>query len=215
MSMTTMERQGLTIFVRDEEPAFDDKFTVREIFDDNAYHFIPEWVRGGVVVDLGANVGCFSLLAANAGAEVVLSFEPEPHNLEILRINVEANGLPITVIPHAVGYPRTTYIDDGSGHSQIGRSSGSEVEVIDVNQHLDDIEKIDLLKCDCEGGEYEFFETISDDNLKKIERMVGEFHSFLWENDIERHNRMIARIEQYFTITYWGFKDSTFMAVRK
>jgi FkbM family methyltransferase len=214
MSMATMSRNGLTIFVRDEEPAFDDKFTVREIFDEDAYRFDPKWVKDGVVIDIGANIGCFSLLAAKSGAKKILSFEPEPHNLEILNLNVAANDLPIEVIPHPVGYPRLTYIDNGSGHSQIGRESGSPVEVIDINPYLDQIDHILLVKLDCEGGEYEFVETISDENLKKIERMVGEFHSFLWKNDIKRHEKMIERLEKYFDLTYWGYKDSTFMGVK-
>jgi hypothetical protein len=133
----------------------------------------------------------------------------------VLRLNVEANNLTIKVIPHPVGHPRRTYIDNGSGHSQIGREFGSEVVVVDVNPYLDELDRIALLKCDGEGVEYELFETISDDNLKKIDRMVGEFHSFLWENDLEKHYRMIARLEEYFTLTFWGYKDSTFLAERK
>jgi FkbM family methyltransferase len=210
-----MSRNGLTIFVRDEEPEFDDKFTVREIFDEDAYQFNPEWVKDGVVVDIGTNIGCFSLLAASSGARKVISFEPEPHNLEVLRINVEANNLPIQVIPHPVGHPRITFIDNGSGHSQIGRDTGSEVEVIDINPLLDPYDEIALVKLDCEGGEYEFVETVSDENMKKIKRMVGEFHSFLWENDPKRHEVMIERLEKYFDLTFWGYLDSTFMAVRK
>lgn len=214
MSMTTMSRMGLTIFVRDEEPAYDDKFTVREIFDEDAYQFDPEWVRDGVVIDIGTNIGCFSLLAS-LHAKKVLSFEPEPHNLEMLRLNVEVNNAPIEVIPHPVGHPRLTFIDNGSGHSQIGQTHGSPVEVVDVNPYLDEFDRIALVKLDCEGGEYEFVETISEENIKKIDRMVGEFHSFLWENDPKKHEKMIKRLEEHFVMTYWGYKDSTFMAVKK
>lgn len=215
MSMSTMERKGLTIFVRDEEPEFDDKFTVREIYDEDAYRFNPDWVKDGIVFDIGTNIGCFSMLSAISGAKKIYSFEPEPHNFEMLTLNIEANNLPIEPIKHAVGHPRITYIDNGSGHSQIGQDTGSEVEVVDINPYMDDLERIALVKVDCEGGEYEFFETISDSNLAKIDRIVGEFHSFLWENDMKRHEKMIARIEEYFTLEYWGFLDSAFMAVKK
>ncbi len=214
MSMSTMSRLGLTIFVRDEEPKYDDKFTVREIFDEDAYKFNPEWVKGGIVLDLGTNIGCFSMLAALYAKEVI-SFEPEPNNFAMLKLNLEANSLPIRAVNKAVGHPRITFIDDGSGHSQIGRDFGSEVEVVDVNSYLEPYDSIALGKVDCEGGEYEFFETISEVNLVKFDRFVGEFHSFLWENDMERHQRMIDRIEKHFTIEYWGYKDSTFLATKK
>ncbi len=215
--MVMEHRNGLTIFARAEAPRYDDKFTITEIFDDNAYQLDPKWVKDGVVIDVGTNIGCFSLLAASSGARQVLSFEPEPHNLQMLRMNVEANNLSsvIQVFPYAVGKPRMTFIDDASGHSQIGQDFGSEVEVVDINTYLDPIDRISLVKLDCEGGEYEFVETISDKNLKKIDRIVGEFHSFLWENDPKKHEKMIERLEQFFTLTYWGYKDSTFMGVRK
>jgi FkbM family methyltransferase len=37
-------------------------------------------------------------------------------------------------------------------------------------------EYIDLMKIDIEGGEYNFFETITDENLKRINKMVIEYH---------------------------------------
>lgn len=36
---------------------------------------------------------------------------------------------------------------------------------------------IDLMKVDIEGAEYDFFETITDDNLKKVKRLIIEFHN--------------------------------------
>jgi FkbM family methyltransferase len=58
-----------------------------------------------VFVDIGANVGLFSLfVAACAGKGArILAIEPEPGNLRRLKFNVEANpGLPIEIIPTAL-----------------------------------------------------------------------------------------------------------------
>jgi len=41
-------------------------------------------------LDLGANIGTFSLLALSVGARVV-AVEPEPENLELLKMNLEEN----------------------------------------------------------------------------------------------------------------------------
>lgn len=61
--------------------------------------------RSFVFVDIGANVGLFSLfVAARAGpAARILAIEPEPGNLCRLGFNIAANpGIPIKVIPKAL-----------------------------------------------------------------------------------------------------------------
>src|SRR5579871_5908238 len=62
--------------------------------------------RPFVFVDIGANVGLFSLfVASRAGVNArILAFEPEPENLRRLRFNVDANpGIPIQVFSFALG----------------------------------------------------------------------------------------------------------------
>jgi FkbM family methyltransferase len=51
-----------------------------------------------------------------------------------------------------------------------GRTSNEvEVESSNINTILSTIpEKIDFMKIDCEGSEYELFKTITNENLKKI-----------------------------------------------
>lgn len=62
---------------------------------------------GMTVLDVGANIGYFSLLAARLVGETgtVWAFEPAPHVLDLLRRNVQENGYEqrIHVVPHAVG----------------------------------------------------------------------------------------------------------------
>lgn len=45
-----------------------------------------------------------------------------------------------------------------------------------VESYIDE-EFIDLMKVDIEGAEYDFFETITDNNIKKIKRFIIEFHN--------------------------------------
>src|SRR6202035_552934 len=56
-------------------------------------------------VDIGANVGLFSLFVASRARQGarILAIEPEPANLRRLEFNVGANpGVPITIIPKAL-----------------------------------------------------------------------------------------------------------------
>ncbi len=61
--------------------------------------------RPFVFVDVGANVGLFSLyVAATAPAARILAIEPEPGNFARLAFNIAANpGVPITPFPLALG----------------------------------------------------------------------------------------------------------------
>src|SRR5262249_4049977 len=62
--------------------------------------------RPFVFIDVGANVGLFSLfVASQAGGNArILAFEPEPENVRRLRFNIDANpGIPIRVFSFALG----------------------------------------------------------------------------------------------------------------
>jgi len=50
--------------------------------------------EGDVVIDAGANIGCFTLLAARkVGARgLVIAIEPGPNNYKRLKSNIEING---------------------------------------------------------------------------------------------------------------------------
>src|SRR5262245_6597666 len=59
------------------------------------YHFVEGWLRPGMtVVDVGANIGQYSLLAsARVGAAgTVHAFEPHPGVYEVLRRNLQRAG---------------------------------------------------------------------------------------------------------------------------
>lgn len=70
---------------------------------------------GDLVVDAGANIGYMSVLAATAGAQVI-SFEPNPELLPILRQNVGTKG---QVRPVALGARRHT---SGARHARCDRA---------------------------------------------------------------------------------------------
>jgi len=211
--MKLIEEQGIKFFVRDESK-YDDMFTVNEVVVEDCYKIDPSWFKGNTVIDIGANMGDFSLVCAiKYGVKDVRSFEPEPHNLEIINLNNEINGSPLKVYGVAVGKKGVTCIDNGSGHSQTGRAFGEEVEVMSLNDL--DFDRCDVLKIDCEGAEYDIVEDVTNETWDKIDIIVGEFHSWRWEKEPERHERMIKRLEEFFDITYSGYKNSAFWGTKK
>ena len=59
--------------------------------------------RSLALIDIGANIGCYSLAAAGVGSRA-LAVEPMPHNLELLHASIALSHLQdvITVVPYAV-----------------------------------------------------------------------------------------------------------------
>lgn len=78
--------------------------------------------QADIVLDIGAHVGLFSLLAADANeASEVYAFEPLPENFEILCGNIQACGFKSRVRP----FPIALSDKEGSSHLLVRGSSGS------------------------------------------------------------------------------------------
>jgi FkbM family methyltransferase len=123
---------------------------------------------GAVFVDVGANIGYFSVLAASVvGAQgAVFAFEPDPENFRLLRANAELNGLEncITAVEAALaeaqGEGRLFLSADNLGDHQVyaGDAPRSSVPIALLNgsQYLaEHLQRLDLLKVDTQGAEFQ------------------------------------------------------------
>jgi FkbM family methyltransferase len=129
---------------------------------------------GGSCLDIGANIGLYSVLLASlcGPSGRVISFEPSPHIRERLLANTQS--LPqVTVLPWALGAnPGQLHLERFQGNEGLAtlRQSGWDVlETIPVEvRRLDDIPEvqalgpIDLLKIDVEGWEPQVFAGASE-----------------------------------------------------
>lgn len=117
----------------------------------------------GVFVDIGANVGYFTVRLAGAGAHVV-ALEPNPIAYRRLLVNVSLNGLAdrVTALPVGVGETGETTLSFGNIDFGTGSTVASEAEANTVTirtSPLADIlesqgiKKIDAMKVDVEGAE--------------------------------------------------------------
>jgi FkbM family methyltransferase len=120
-------------------------------------------------VDIGANVGLFSLFVASCAGQHgrILAIEPEPGNLRRLEFNVRANpGVPITIIPKALsdqagvvaveldrrdrGGTRTKKIDRAEMPAETVRVAAQTLLEVLAGEGVD---AVDALKIDVEGLE--------------------------------------------------------------
>ncbi|MEO6051182.1 MAG: FkbM family methyltransferase [Pyrinomonadaceae bacterium] len=162
----------------------DDRHVLFEIFVRNCYGEAK--IRpGAVVVDIGANIGCFSLQAAQK-ASCVFAYEPFPANFDALRDNVLLNKAHnVKIFPTAVGGKAgksMLFIPDND--SFVGRVSlhpgrgtrMTECTCITLDQVVGDnnLDTIDLLKIDCQGAEYEILYGASVKTLSRIQQIITE-----------------------------------------
>lgn len=167
-----------------------DAVAVREVWQNDDYKLTPPDVRGKHVLDIGANVGAFSVLAARMGAKSVHAYEPHPANAAALRLNVERNRVAVDVVEAAVvgagaGEPDYRVEGDGGGARIVRGGDGPAVKAVSIIEAVSvcagTVGTLGLLKIDCEGGEYEIFGTEWDAGeleawLPRVERIVMEFH---------------------------------------
>jgi FkbM family methyltransferase len=124
--------------------------------------------RTFVFIDIGANVGLFSLIVASCAGQNanILAIEPEPENVRRLRFNLAANpGIPIRVLPLALGEREQEvaldlhpYDRGGTRTRDLAKSEPAHVAKIECRPLLDvvrqeGITRIDALKIDVEGAE--------------------------------------------------------------
>jgi|GEM_PF-1934225 methyltransferase, FkbM family len=127
---------------------------------------------GKSIIDIGANIGAFSIFAALQGARKVISIEPSQESFDLLTRNIAANGLEhiITPLQHVVTSSDGQVLKFPSKSSPNNKLSvkGTSEGFTDVTSiTLDTLSsycdnRINILKIDCEGGEYDILQNQRD-----------------------------------------------------
>jgi len=183
-----------------------------EIYVDRVYDQIAEFIpkRDWTVLDLGANAGVFSALQARRGARVY-AFEPNPASFRHLLETVRANGYSnVTPFNCAVGreHGAARLVDDNCSVTGTVSMAGEEgegvaVEVVGLDEIVPGlgIDRIDLMKIDTEGAEFEILSGAIE-TLSKVERIMMEWHSpLLLEQTsrlLEEHGFVEAHRQEIF-----------------
>lgn len=141
--------------------------------ESNAYEHIYKVKEGDVVVDVGACVGIFTHVILPQKPKHVFCLEPSKSLFPYLVKNTI--GYPVTQINKAIGEGNgTTDFNEGNVYSDEGIY---ETITFDTFRKRFNIEKIDFLKTDCEGGEYHIFNNQNIDFLlNNVGCIVGEWH---------------------------------------
>jgi FkbM family methyltransferase len=191
-SLSFQTRTGLRIDTPNRPGA---RVPVYEIFADDSYRF--EWFLGPLlrrpirVLDVGGHVGTFSCRLAQLHPQAeITAFEPSATTADYLRRNVEQNGVAdrVTVVQQALAATtgHAVFDDNGAGSGlnglvATGNNSGTgvatEVETLAFDDAIASAGgPVDVVKIDCEGGEYDLVLGSSPASWSTVQRVVIEHH---------------------------------------
>lgn len=165
---------------------------VLEVFVEDEYAldwFLADLPDDLVALDVGAHVGCFALeLVRRFPHATVHSYEPTPSTGTYTQRNVSSNGFDDQVTVHTMAVAATrgtfTMADNGPGRAHngvlyLGQSGSSTIEV-ECRSLADAVaeagDRIDLVKLDAEGAEYDILLGTDPALLSTVRRFVLEFH---------------------------------------
>ena len=134
--------------------------------------------KGDIVIDIGANIGYYTLIFAQLVGKGgrVIAFEPESRNFDLLRKNVEINGyknviLEQKAVSNSSGKANLYLCDENRIDDRIydphdGRKP-IEIDAVRLDDYFaaNEKRKIDFIKMDIQGAEYAAIQGMS--NLMK------------------------------------------------
>ncbi len=136
-----------------------DSFEKRGIYQLTERFFLHYLKPGQVIVDVGANIGYYTLLSAEkvGPSGHVYAFEAHPKSYKYLNKNISLNGYKNVVsVQTALGdkLGKIKFSNQSKDDmNSVSVDGGIEVPLDLLDNHLISVKKIDLLKVDVEGYE--------------------------------------------------------------
>jgi FkbM family methyltransferase len=186
----------------------------------------------GVVLDIGAHTGSFSILAAQLGFKDIRAFEPEQENFDLLRLNVKESKFSIFCSRYMVlgeylissvnvgeaTHKESLFVDAGfnraahSVYSSVTRREGQIVRCDLFYEVLKDSSPT-VVKIDVEGAESAY--VFSADYLTSVIRLGVELHPG-HTNVLKKHEEIVsAGFELITPIDFDKYKGKCVLALYK
>lgn len=160
---------------------------INEVFIVNVY---PEAPSSGIIVDIGANIGAFTIFCLKSPDIFVYSYEPASDAFFKLQGHVQS-FLEKTKSKGQVRLFQMAVTNNSGKIELFGLTNSSPTRSTVLKKHssckvpsctlkdifiTNSIQYIDYLKMDSEGSEYEIFYNLEERFLRAIRVICGEFH---------------------------------------
>jgi FkbM family methyltransferase len=158
-----------------------------EVIAQNVYGVSYLSLNNREVIDIGANMGMFSIFASKLGAKKVIAVEPISSTVELFNQHIkkaEVNNITVkqNIVSDISNQTVKIGLQDKCGHNSVYSPSDKfeEIKTITIKElvaltYTDNI----FLKIDCEGGEYDIFLNADPLDMAKISTIAIEIHGDL------------------------------------
>ena len=163
--------------------------------------------KGDWVIDAGANIGIFSVLAKKEGACKVFAYEPNPTVFNILNKTIALNEMEGEILPNqcALGNENSIVKLEPDGLSASHLSSVGKIDVtMTTIDHWHLKQPVHFIKADVEGAER--------DLLLGAQKTIAEWHpklslcTYHKPDDKKVLTKMIKKIDDSYRVKYHGRK---------
>lgn len=178
-----------------------DADVIREIWGENVYR-VALGDCWGTVVDVGANIGTFSVFAALHGAHRVIAVEPEPDNAVVLGANI-ANYPHVQHRSVAIwGEAGQVTMTPNQGGTRVDEEGALTVPAITLAElfRAEQVTECSILKMDIEGSEYPVIASAPREILQRIHYLTMEFHA----TDAATFGAMVAKLTETHCVQTLG-----------
>jgi FkbM family methyltransferase len=193
-------------------------------------------LTGGVLVDVGANIGAFTLLLRSVSTLPVIAYEPQPFLFKLLQWNIGFNRLTgVDARNVACGAKRgEVAFSIGINGSIVCESSMAKkkpvsarptisslddeaeltqsgdavvnVPVTALDEDLADVPSVALLKIDCEGFEYDVLQGATGIIKRHRPQLMLEVHPTQLENFGHSTEKVLDLVARDYELEFWYFQ---------
>ena len=188
------------IDISNTEPVF---MNYEEFFIDRVYDDL-DLDNCKTVLDIGANVGLWTKYILTRNARKVYCFEPNKKALDHLKFGLR-NEKNTTIVEKAVYKEDATlkfYINDENSLTssvlpESGHAPSYDVDAICLENaiNLTGEDKIDLVKIDIEGAEFDIIENLSQNVFDRIDSFLIEYHDFYFTEGMAKVDALEKQLE--------------------
>lgn len=184
--------------------------TIVNIFIEKEYGTIED--KDQIIIDIGAHIGIFSIYATQNKKAKIYAFEPSSKNFKILKRNIKLNKCEenIRAFNEAVTNKRgevklfqgessvlnSAFLTSNFLKKEIVKSTTLEKIFIDNR-----LKKVDILKIDCEGSEYDILYSSPIQILNKIKSIRMEYHNLSINKTYNRKKLIKFLLKRGFCLT--------------
>ena len=194
-------RSGIRMTIR---PRSSDRAVVTEVFVLHTYDLDNRFLvqESDIVMDVGANIGAFTVLAGRrAGRGQVYAIEPSRNNFAQLSENVRLNELRHVHLFNVAldATEGETILNMGGAcpslvsNAEFNLSEKVRTETLAGFLKHEGLNRVDLLKMDCEGSEFDILMSAPQEALACIRRIIMEYHNVSAEKNAGTLERFLKQ----------------------